>query len=714
MPSMQMFGRRWLAGTDDLVFPGLLELLMRGIWLTLMSCVLCRYYQWTFNCLTGGLLVRVYLIGIVVMHSIIILLVMVLVNRSAQGAIYDTKARRVVPHLLVAKIILLLPEIALNVLGTIWTYTNCIQCDNEHFTSTVVEIGVLFNWVMLGGLIFVLAMVLDPVGSLKIQEGANGNVDTETVLHRKVTRIWVRRFRWFFCWLIRDEHSHEAFSQAAGLMSSMFRNTDIVPSDFIAGFVLLRVKQKRESREQRRLALLAEQRYNCTSIVNECFTGKPNWMCLKKARHYLQLSVAIYGWPFLIYSYCITGLFKMMPKFFCCACFRTKPTVVKEDNCCLCNFAAIRYLSKSHSKDILFASFVNHIFELPFFVTVDHETSSIVIAIRGSLSMRDIFTDLTAIVEKLDAYGVPPESYAHKGMLCSAKYIKKELEDHNVIEKAYTNFPEYNLVITGHSLGAGTAVILAFYMRPLYPNLKVYAFATPAGLLSREAARIAEDFTFSVGVGDDMVMHMTIDNVEDLRTNMLQVLQSCRLPKYRVFLNGFGYALFGVPSRDLESTWRHRTTSEMRNSPLLSMHSPVLSMITQNDGFPTDSISNHHLVPTTSSYPNDQIISISPTYNELTVRRYSKIRLYTPGHILHITKKKKSKEQKKADKKSGTNSNEYNYEMRWATPEDFKELRIMPRMLLDHLPENVLKTIDNVLEEQRTEIGFDLAQLTMI
>lgn len=65
-------------------------------------------------------------------------------------------------------------------------------------------------------------------------------------------------------------------------------------------------------------------------------------------------------------------------------------------------------------------------------------------------------------------------------------------------------------------------------------------------------------------------------------------------------------------------------------------------------------------------------------------------------------------------RKSGTDSNEYNYEMRWATPEDFKELRVMPRMLLDHLPENVLKTLDNVLSEQRTEIGFDLAQLTMI
>lgn len=34
-------------------------------------------------------------------------------------------------------------------------------------------------------------------------------------------------------------------------------------------------------------------------------------------------------------------------------------------------------------------------------------------------------------------------------MLCSAKYIKSELENYNVLEKAFTNFPDYNLVITG-------------------------------------------------------------------------------------------------------------------------------------------------------------------------------------------------------------------------------------------------------------------------
>lgn len=32
-----------------------------------------------------------------------------------------------------------------------------------------------------------------------------------------------------------------------------------------------------------------------------------------------------------------------------------------------------------------------------------------------------------------------------------------------------------------------------------------------------------------------------------------------------MFLNGFGYALFGVPSRDLESTWRNdRPTPRFR------------------------------------------------------------------------------------------------------------------------------------------------------
>jgi len=85
--------------------------------------------------------------------------------------------------------------------------------------------------------------------------------------------------------------------------------------------------------------------------------------------------------------------------------------------------------------------------------------------------------------------------------------VKKELDDHNIIEKALDSFPKYDIVVTGmatkhsiflkfftefvnvkylgHSLGAAVAVLLGFYMRSSYPNLKVYAFSTPGNTKSR-------------------------------------------------------------------------------------------------------------------------------------------------------------------------------------------------------------------------------------
>ena len=38
---------------------------------------------------------------------------------------------------------------------------------------------------------------------------------------------------------------------------------------------------------------------------------------------------------------------------------------------------------------------------------------------------------------------------AHKGMLLCAMNLKKHLEDNNVLEKAFSHYPNYNLVITG-------------------------------------------------------------------------------------------------------------------------------------------------------------------------------------------------------------------------------------------------------------------------
>jgi len=42
---------------------------------------------------------------------------------------------------------------------------------------------------------------------------------------------------------------------------------------------------------------------------------------------------------------------------------------------------------------------------------------------------------------------------------------------------------EYKLVITGHSLGAGTASLLAILLRNSFPTLQCYAFSPPGGLV---------------------------------------------------------------------------------------------------------------------------------------------------------------------------------------------------------------------------------------
>lgn len=111
--------------------------------------------------------------------------------------------------------------------------------------------------------------------------------------------------------------------------------------------------------------------------------------------------------------------------------------------------------------------------------------------------MRDLITDIAAASASFEPAGLPKGSMAHRGMIIGAKVLLKQLNQYKVLEKAFATYPHYSLTLTGHSLGAGLAVLLALLIRPVYPNLRVYAFATPAGLLSREAAKVRMEALYS-------------------------------------------------------------------------------------------------------------------------------------------------------------------------------------------------------------------------
>ena len=131
---------------------------------------------------------------------------------------------------------------------------------------------------------------------------------------------------------------------------------------------------------------------------------------------------------------------------------------------------------------------------------------------------------------------MPKLSFAHRGMVAGAEKLMKRLNESNILDRICNTYPEYNLVLTGHSLGAGISILLGAKLRKKHPDLRVYAFATPAGLLSRAAANYSEQFVFTVGVGDDFVMRLGVESIENIRTSVIETLRACKLPKVRRFL----------------------------------------------------------------------------------------------------------------------------------------------------------------------------------
>ena len=95
-------------------------------------------------------------------------------------------------------------------------------------------------------------------------------------------------------------------------------------------------------------------------------------------------------------------------------------------------------------------------------------------------------------------------------MVQAAVYIRKEIHDRHLLTEAF-NFDvergsrDYDLVVVGHSLGAGTAAILAILMHDQFPELHCFAFSPPGGLMSASCVEQTKSFITSVVVGKDVV-----------------------------------------------------------------------------------------------------------------------------------------------------------------------------------------------------------------
>ncbi|KAJ2357492.1 hypothetical protein IWW50_002328 [Coemansia erecta] len=141
---------------------------------------------------------------------------------------------------------------------------------------------------------------------------------------------------------------------------------------------------------------------------------------------------------------------------------------------------------------------------LVHYIAVDHATCSVVLACRGTLGISDLFIDMICEYETVrlpshaQASGNRPEFRAHSGMWHSALLLADaSSEVFKEVAEALRLYPEYGLVITGHSLGGGVASLLTLlWSQPLFDYSGPSEHpATPGSLLgSPRQFAIAERF----------------------------------------------------------------------------------------------------------------------------------------------------------------------------------------------------------------------------
>ncbi|KAJ5825309.1 hypothetical protein N7474_002447 [Penicillium riverlandense] len=100
-------------------------------------------------------------------------------------------------------------------------------------------------------------------------------------------------------------------------------------------------------------------------------------------------------------------------------------------------------------------------FPLVHYLCIDHESKAVVLTLRGTWGFEDILTDMTCDYDELDWQGRTWK--VHKGMHASARRLLEGGGARVMItlRAALEEFPNYGVVLCGHSLGGGVAALLA-------------------------------------------------------------------------------------------------------------------------------------------------------------------------------------------------------------------------------------------------------------
>jgi hypothetical protein len=226
---------------------------------------------------------------------------------------------------------------------------------------------------------------------------------------------------------------------------------------------------------------------------------------VRELQVYMRFAAAAYGWSLFTLHSARTDLLM--------------DTVVRGHTVAPNRRILARHCHVDVAKDLVSDKWTSSEFDPGHFLLVSHAECAVVLAIRGTLHLADVASDMMARMVPMPG---APAGTVHSGILkCAQAKLAALLP---TIRATLALHPTYKLVITGHSLGAGTAAIMAVLLnldRSLLPaNTKVrcFAFAVPA-VFSYDIATSRElcGNIVSLAAGDDCVPRLCLGSMKRLQ-----------------------------------------------------------------------------------------------------------------------------------------------------------------------------------------------------
>lgn len=421
---------------------------------------------------------------------------------------------------------------------------------------------------------------------------------------------------------------------------------------------------------------------------------------LEEGARYAKHALAIYTWVLYLYVHPVSGLAKLLWTGRCSPCdschddeavplqndaanlsssleppglhAHIPGSRLLGDNAWQMHKNALLITAGLQEADLVYAQLQSGFSENPYCILLDHAWKSVVVSVRGTFSLEDCVTDVLIEPESLEPLGEEfgfdaKGQYCHGGVLACVRNVYRDLKRHRLLESLLLGdsalYPNYKLRLVGHSLGAATCTILSYMLRPKFPNLRCVNYSPPGCSLTWELATKCQDWCTSFVLDADLVPRLSLDSMEHLRDEILELIARIKVPKIEV---------------------ARRVVIE------------------------GGSINLDDLLHEEDSIPDTEYKQQLERFRAIQMERRSSrgmrrsVKLYPPGKMIHLVKTGERKSCIHGMAKCltcCTTNIGFEYTPIWVKNDDFPEIVVTPTMGSDHFPNRIQAMLERVAED---------------